>query len=583
MPSNEVDELYVTLKFREELGEAVDDIDDKVDDLKRSFSRSMSSAEDDVEETADEVSALRKRLEVLDGKTVEIDADLDDADVRAGLASLTKSRDVDVDRSGGIVGGGKERLPGALDEVGYTLDLFGRLNPKLQASIVGFTALTGAVLAFPAAIVGATAAATAAAAQFGSVDVRSDLRRLTDSARGVAAELADQFTPIIQNTVIPALRGLAAIVQNGVIPDLRQLATGVAEPLIQKLGGELLEKVAVFIGALQMMKTALVEAADFINTPLTDESDPTNPNMGERERVQFDSQPTSTQLKGAYRRIRNETLQPALNEARAIINLIQKGEKGASSGLQEIESLRSQLLLTLETIEENPARVYPEERLQEDLKNLQLIIRQAEQLQSGGGEKPSIPDPDVVQPENQIAGERSRFAPNLNLPSSTQIIRRQLRQINPLLQRTGRIAGQVGKSLVGAFTTFGDKIISLQERLKRFGKSLLRIFSRVASRIASAAVQAAVLAPLTSTGGFGGVFTSILGLAEGGIVTSPTMAMVGEGGESEAVLPLSRLEGMMGGKNIQVTIQGQTRTEGSTLRTSFRQAEQESSILGHHG
>lgn len=36
-------------------------------------------------------------------------------------------------------------------------------------------------------------------------------------------------------------------------------------------------------------------------------------------------------------------------------------------------------------------------------------------------------------------------------------------------------------------------------------------------------------------------------LAAGGIVTKPTLAMVGEGGEAEAVLPLSKLRGMMGG------------------------------------
>ena len=36
-------------------------------------------------------------------------------------------------------------------------------------------------------------------------------------------------------------------------------------------------------------------------------------------------------------------------------------------------------------------------------------------------------------------------------------------------------------------------------------------------------------------------------LAEGGIATKPTLAMIGEGRESEAVLPLSKLKGMLGG------------------------------------
>ena len=39
--------------------------------------------------------------------------------------------------------------------------------------------------------------------------------------------------------------------------------------------------------------------------------------------------------------------------------------------------------------------------------------------------------------------------------------------------------------------------------------------------------------------------TSMIGLAEGGIVTSPTVAMIGEGGESEAVIPLSKISSVL--------------------------------------
>jgi hypothetical protein len=42
-------------------------------------------------------------------------------------------------------------------------------------------------------------------------------------------------------------------------------------------------------------------------------------------------------------------------------------------------------------------------------------------------------------------------------------------------------------------------------------------------------------------------------LAEGGIVTSPTIAMIGEGREPEAVIPLSKL-GSMGGNTINITV-----------------------------
>jgi hypothetical protein len=48
-------------------------------------------------------------------------------------------------------------------------------------------------------------------------------------------------------------------------------------------------------------------------------------------------------------------------------------------------------------------------------------------------------------------------------------------------------------------------------------------------------------------------------LAEGGIVTGPTLAMIGEGREPEAVIPLSKLGSMGfggGGANITVNVNG---------------------------
>jgi len=80
------------------------------------------------------------------------------------------------------------------------------------------------------------------------------------------------------------------------------------------------------------------------------------------------------------------------------------------------------------------------------------------------------------------------------------------------------------------------------------------VLQQVIAKLASAAALAAVLGPIlgVSSAGFGSIFkASVSGqaipLASGGIVTGPTLAMVGEGGESEAVMPLSKLENMMGG------------------------------------
>jgi hypothetical protein len=76
--------------------------------------------------------------------------------------------------------------------------------------------------------------------------------------------------------------------------------------------------------------------------------------------------------------------------------------------------------------------------------------------------------------------------------------------------------------------------------------------------IATAAILATLLAVITGgsivgafAGGFSGSATNSFGslltgggihLAEGGITNGPTRALIGEGGEREAVMPLSKLQ-----------------------------------------
>jgi len=64
---------------------------------------------------------------------------------------------------------------------------------------------------------------------------------------------------------------------------------------------------------------------------------------------------------------------------------------------------------------------------------------------------------------------------------------------------------------------------------------------------------------------------SIPALAEGGIVTGPTLALIGEGRESEAVIPLSKLNTMMqGGGNGAVEVYG--RLSGQDILLSSEKA-----------
>ena len=90
------------------------------------------------------------------------------------------------------------------------------------------------------------------------------------------------------------------------------------------------------------------------------------------------------------------------------------------------------------------------------------------------------------------------------------------------------------------------------------GEALGNVFIDLTKQIAAAAIKAAIfqgivalfsggtsVAAKTATGGFGSMFKGLLGLASGGVVNGPTLAMIGEGSESEAVMPLSKLGSMM--------------------------------------
>ena len=103
--------------------------------------------------------------------------------------------------------------------------------------------------------------------------------------------------------------------------------------------------------------------------------------------------------------------------------------------------------------------------------------------------------------------------------------------------------------------SFMNLFASMEQGMS-LGEALGNMFMDLAKQIAMAAIKAAAFQAILSllpggagasvaSGGFGGIFKSILGLASGGVVNGPTLAMIGEGSESEAVMPLSKLGSMM--------------------------------------
>lgn len=85
----------------------------------------------------------------------------------------------------------------------------------------------------------------------------------------------------------------------------------------------------------------------------------------------------------------------------------------------------------------------------------------------------------------------------------------------------------------------------------------LRPFIKMAERAIALAKRASSFVGGAAKSAWSGA-KSLVGLAEGGIVTKPTLAMIGEGNEPEAVVPLSKLAGVGAGGGPQIVITGNT-------------------------
>lgn len=136
-------------------------------------------------------------------------------------------------------------------------------------------------------------------------------------------------------------------------------------------------------------------------------------------------------------------------------------------------------------------------------------------------------------------------------------LKQELREEDSLLKT---LSNTIGQGLTGAFQA---AISGTQSFADAFGQFIVDLITKLMAAIAAAAVLAALLSftglsSFTSVGAaFGGSgsqmgsFANLVGqftgvkLATGGVTTGPTHALIGEGREQEAVLPLSHLDKML--------------------------------------
>lgn len=178
----------------------------------------------------------------------------------------------------------------------------------------------------------------------------------------------------------------------------------------------------------------------------------------------------------------------------------------------------------------------------------------------------------------------------LDLPSKLQDVGLQIKSLNlmqPLneglkqaIDLTNGLARGMANELGNAFA---QAIFEGENFFKVFLQGLKRMAAQLTATLITAIVLAVVLRSIT--GGIGGIgsFADIAStmkyvipamggipmLAEGGVVTSPTLAMIGEGGQSEAVIPLDRLNEFGGGSQ-RIEVVG--RISGSDILLSQERA-----------
>jgi hypothetical protein len=170
-------------------------------------------------------------------------------------------------------------------------------------------------------------------------------------------------------------------------------------------------------------------------------------------------------------------------------------------------------------------------------------------------------------------------------------------------QLTGELE-KVNKRLSQTETLFGR----IGQALSDFGNLAKQVLEDVISKLLSAAFYATIVSAVTGGSSlavsgmsgfssFGSFFTEgLTGLADGGIATGPTAAMIGEGNESEAVMPLSKLETLIEpatpaaapaspapSANVNVNLAAEARMEGSELVVVIRKALNEEERLGGPG
>jgi hypothetical protein len=167
-----------------------------------------------------------------------------------------------------------------------------------------------------------------------------------------------------------------------------------------------------------------------------------------------------------------------------------------------------------------------------------------------------------------------------------------------LKEATGAIevANAAASVLSNTFQSLFSRIIEGENPIKAFFQSIGQAILQLITQLIAAAIKAAIFQAILSaaTGGVGGgagifkfLAKGITGFAQGGIVSGPTLALVGEGvgtsrSNPEVIAPLDQLKSMLsgfGGSGQSVVIVN-GRTRGNQFELLAQRTQKQNRRLG---
>lgn len=149
----------------------------------------------------------------------------------------------------------------------------------------------------------------------------------------------------------------------------------------------------------------------------------------------------------------------------------------------------------------------------------------------------------------------------LNKEANAIFIRGEIdkeKEVSKLLKKQQQQYEQFANTISNSVTNAFMGLFDAMDRGMNIGEAFTEMWKTLAKQIAAAVIQAlifkAIMAAINATLGgaasgasAGAEVADLLfaGMADGGVVTKPTLAMIGEGAESEAVMPLSKLSNFL--------------------------------------